>query len=219
MSIDPSAAPERPGAARWVPDGADIRGLRQAAHDCRGCELWEDATQVVFSAGPASARLVLVGEQPGDREDLEGAPFVGPAGLLLASAVDAAGIDRASLYVTNAVKHFRFEQRGKRRIHATPSPVHIEACRPWLTAELAQLPAEVVVCLGATAGRAVLGRPVRIGAERGRLIDAAGTPAEGAKVFITSHPSAVIRLRGMDGYDEAYAALVADLVLAAAELE
>jgi uracil-DNA glycosylase family protein len=122
---------ERPGAEQWVPAGADIAALREAAHDCRGCELYRDATQVVFSQGSARARILLVGEQPGDHEDLEGKPFVGPAGKLLAAAVQAAGIARGDLYVTNAVKHFRFERRGKRRIHEKPGIVHIDACRPW----------------------------------------------------------------------------------------
>lgn len=213
------ASIERPGAGHWVPPSADIQTLRAAAPDCRGCELWADATQVVFSAGPQTARMVLVGEQPGDREDLEGKPFVGPAGRLLAEAVDAAGIDRNIVYVTNAVKHFRFEERGKRRIHSNPGLPHIVACNPWLEAELGVLEARVVVCLGAIAGRAVLGRAVRIGAERGRVVDSSGSIAgAGVKVLITSHPSAVLRMRGLDGFDEALAALVRDLKVAMAEL-
>ena len=126
-------ADPRPGAEHWVPEHADLDALRAAAPDCRGCELWRDATQVVFSTGSANARIVLVGEQPGDREDLEGEPFVGPAGRLLAEAVEAAGLDPGDLYITNAVKHFRFERRGKRRIHEKPGIAHIDACRPWLT--------------------------------------------------------------------------------------
>jgi DNA polymerase len=213
---------ERPGADRWVPDAGTLPELRLAAIDCRGCELWADATQVVFSSGPANAPLVLVGEQPGDREDIEGQPFVGPAGRVLADAVDSAGIDRSLVYVTNAVKHFRFQQRGKRRLHATPEIVHIDACRPWLDAELRAICPRVVVCLGATAGRAVLGRAVKIGAERGRPIRPPGmanAPGIDADVIVTTHPSAVLRLRGREGFDEAFDALVADLAEAARLLD
>ena len=201
---------ERPGAQQWVPGRLSLPALREAATGCRGCELWADATQVVFSRGTASARIMLVGEQPGDQEDRAGKPFVGPAGHVLADAVDAAGIDRADLYVTNAVKHFRFEERGTRRIHKTPETVHIVACEPWLEAELAVVHPEVVVCLGATAGRAVFGRPVRIGAERGSVLE-----ARGAKAVIRNHPSAVLRLSGTPDFDAAFDALVADLRLAA----
>lgn len=211
-------AVERPGAGEWVPADAGVPDLRIAAESCRGCELWEDATQVVFSAGPATARMVLVGEQPGDREDVEGRPFVGPAGRLLADAVDTAGLDRRDLYLTNAVKHFRFERRGTRRIHATPGPAHVAACHPWLGAELADIRPQVVVCLGATAGRAVLGRDVRIGAERGRPIEVPADVVGEATVLITSHPSAVLRMRGKDGFEEAFDALVTDLREAASHL-
>jgi len=193
-------------ASPWVPRDADVDALRAAAPGCRGCELWRPATQVVFSRGPSRAKVVLVGEQPGDREDLEGEPFVGPAGRVLAEALDAAGFDADEVYLTNAVKHFRFEERGKRRLHKTPSPTHVRACAPWLEAELAAVRPRVVVALGATAGRAVLGRPVTVGRERGHLID--------GRVLVTTHPSAVLRLRGRDGYDAAFAGLVADLVLA-----
>jgi uracil-DNA glycosylase family protein len=210
---------ERPGAGRWVPEHRTLASLRAAAPACRGCELWADATQVVFSQGAASARIMLVGEQPGDREDRLGKPFVGPAGQVLADAVDAAAIDRDELYVTNAVKHFRFEVRGtgeqgKRRIHKTPETAHIVACEPWLEAEIAVVDPELVVCLGATAGRAVFGRPVRIGAERGVVLE-----TRGRKALITSHPSAVLRLKGEPGFDDAFAALVADLQVAAGALE
>lgn len=213
-----TARPEektRPGAQRWVPDGADVDTLSQAAHACRGCELWAEATQVVFSSGPDDARMMLVGEQPGDREDLEGEPFVGPAGRVLAEALDAAGIKAGGVYLTNAVKHFRFTERGKRRLHKSPDVTHVRACLPWLEAELAAVRPRVVVALGSTAGRAVLGRPVRIGAERGQVLqppEASLLPA----VVVTTHPSALLRLRGRDGYDEAFAALVADLETAAA---
>jgi uracil-DNA glycosylase family protein len=201
---------DRPGAAQWVPGRLSVAALRDAAPRCRGCELWADATQVVFSQGPAAASIMLVGEQPGDQEDREGKPFVGPAGRLLAEAVDAAGIDRGALYVTNAVKHFRFEERGKRRIHKTPETAHILACHPWLDAEITVVDPAVIVALGATAGRAVFGRPVRIGAERGSVI-----PVGDRNAVLTTHPSAVLRLRGEPGYDEAFDALARDLSIAA----
>lgn len=200
---------DRPGAEQWVPAKPTLASLRSAAHDCRGCELYRDATQVVFSQGSARARIVLVGEQPGDHEDLEGEPFVGPAGRILADAVEAAGIPRRDLYVTNAVKHFRFERRGKRRIHEKPGAAHIDACRPWLVAELAVVRPDVVVALGATAGRALLGRDVRIGAERGKLL-------EPGPVLITTHPSALLRIRDKADRAAAFDALVADLRVAAA---
>ncbi|MFC8921069.1 UdgX family uracil-DNA binding protein [Cellulosimicrobium sp. NPDC057127] len=239
--MSPSRAAARPGAQEWVPDGADARrvdALAAAAHDCRGCELWADATQVVFSHGPDDAALVLVGEQPGDREDREGEPFVGPAGRVLADALEAAGVDPDRVYVTNAVKHFRHEQRGRRRLHRTPDVSHVRACLPWLEAEVATVRPRVVVALGATAARAVLGRPARVTAERGRVLDAeeaasspfAGPPSGGTGgtggtsgtadvpsplVVVTTHPSALLRLRDRSGWDEAFDALVADLRVAA----
>jgi uracil-DNA glycosylase family protein len=206
---------ERPGAEQWVPQGAGIDALREAATRCHGCELWEPATQVVFSAGPPSASMVLVGEQPGDQEDRRGMPFVGPAGTLLVQAVKDAGIDPATVYRTNAVKHFRFEPRGTRRIHKTPEVHHITACHPWLHAELEVLTPGIVVALGATAGRALFGRPVKIGAERGTVLEGA-IPDSDAKALLTAHPSAVLRMQRDPGYDEAYASLVRDLRTAAA---
>ena len=205
---------ERPGAEQWVPDEAGLDELRAAAPDCRGCELWKDATQVVFSKGREGARLMLVGEQPGDREDLEVEPFVGPAGRVLADAVDAAGIPRGQVYVTNAVKHFRFERRGKRRIHEKPAVAHIVACRPWLEAEFDVVDPDVVVALGATAARSVLGRTVRIGEVRGRVLppDAAGAPpALPAPVLVTTHPSALLRIDDAADRRAAFEALVDDL--------
>ena len=201
---------EATNATPWVPESRALGDLESAAHDCRGCELWEPATQVVFSSGTRSARVVLVGEQPGDQEDRQGEPFVGPAGRVLDEALAAAGIDRSAAYLTNAVKHFRFEHRGKRRIHAKPELRHVAACHPWLEAELEAVAPRVVVVMGATAARAVLGRTVKIGESRGRLLDEPGRP-----VVVTTHPSAVLRLRGREGYDEAFAGLVDDLRLAA----
>ena len=205
-------AAEQDDASPWVPDRPTVRRLEQAVQECRGCELWQDATQAVLSAGSAKARVMLVGEQPGDQEDRQGEPFVGPAGRVLAEAMEAAGLDRAEVYLTNAVKHFRHEQRGKRRIHQAPELRHLLACRPWLEAELEMVDPDVVVCLGAKAGRSVLGRAVRIGAERGTVLEGPG----GRDTVITTHPSAVLRLRSRGGYDEALAGLVSDLEVAAA---
>lgn len=210
------SAAQWPGAQEWVPDDPTIESLRDAVHACRGCELWAPATQAVFSDGPARARLVLVGEQPGDREDREGEPFVGPAGRVLHDALEVAAVDPRGVYVTNAVKHFRFAERGKRRLHKKPAVAHVRACHPWLVAELAVVRPSVIVCLGATAARAVLGRDVRISEDRGVLVPAEEGTAPGARVLVTSHPSAVLRLRGRDGWDEAFGALVADLRTAAA---
>ena len=204
-------------AADFVPAGAGLDELREAAAGCRGCALYRDATQTVFSAGAPDARVVLVGEQPGDQEDRQGLPFVGPAGRLLVKAVDDAGIPRELTYRTNVVKHFRFARSGpgKRRIHQTPDRVHIEACQPWLTAELTLLEPEVVVCLGATAAKALLGPSFRVTRERGQLfprpvgraVDAEAA-AHAGQILATIHPSAVLRA---DDRETAYAGLVADL--------
>ncbi len=203
-------------AADFVPAGAGITRLREAAQGCRGCELWENATQTVFSAGPTTARVVLVGEQPGDQEDRQGQPFVGPAGRLLVKAVDEAGIDRAVTYRTNAVKHFRFTQAGpgKRRIHQTPDMSHITACRPWLVEELRLVDPEVIVCLGATATKALLGSAVRVTKDRGALMER-DTTVGPRQFLVTIHPSAVLRA---DDRDAAYDGLVADLKVAASVL-
>lgn len=208
---------ERPGAQQWVPDGADVEQLRQAAPSCRGCELWLGASQVVFSAGNPKGRVALVGEQPGDEEDRRGLPFVGPAGRLLQKAVDEAGIDRAQTYVTNSVKHFRFRQDGpgKRRIHQTPDLAHLEACKPWLAAELRAVDPELVICLGATAVRQLLGTQVKVMRDRGTLVQR--ETSLGPRTFlVTVHPSSVLR---SDDRDAAYAALVADLRVGAALLK
>jgi len=196
-------------AAPWVPEHADVAELRQAATDCRGCELWKPATQVVFSAGNPKAPLALVGEQPGDVEDRQGIPFVGPAGRLLQDALDEVGVPREDVYVTNAVKHFRFTERGKRRIHATPQVSHIKACLPWLEAELTLVDPTLIVCLGATAARALLGSSFRVTKQRGQVLDLA-TPVGIRPVLATVHPSAVLRAAGEDR-DEAFAGLVTDL--------
>jgi DNA polymerase len=197
------------GAGEWVPPGGDLATLRAAVDRCRGCDLYQAATQAIFGEGAAGARVVLVGEQPGDVEDREGRPFVGPAGRLLDKALADAGIDREAAYVTNAVKHFRFERSGKRRIHKKPDVGHIVACRPWLDAELVTLDPDVVVVLGAVAARALLGTSYKVSKERGREVELEdGTAAVG-----TVHPSAVLRSRSRD---EDYRLFVDDLRVAAA---
>jgi uracil-DNA glycosylase family protein len=208
--------PDRPGAGGWVPAGAGIEALRAAAPACRGCELWQPATQVVFSSGPPDASVVLVGEQPGDVEDTGGEPFIGPAGRLLRRALEDAGLVEEDVYLTNAVKHFRFTERGRRRIHQKPDLAHLVACRPWLDAELEEVPAQVVVLLGATAARAVLGPGVKVTQERGRVLPRA-TPVGERPVLVTVHPSAVLRTQGADRA-AAYDALVRDLTAVAAAL-
>jgi uracil-DNA glycosylase len=187
----------------------DIEGLKEAAADCKGCELWQHATQVVFSAGNPRAPLALVGEQPGDVEDRQGIPFVGPAGRLLQEALEEAGVPRKDVYVTNAVKHFRFTERGKRRIHATPQVAHIKACLPWLEAELTLVDPSLIVCLGATAARALLGPTFRVTKQRGQVFELA-TPVGVRPVLATVHPSAVLRATAEER-SEAFAGLVADL--------
>jgi uracil-DNA glycosylase len=196
-------------AAPWVPEHADIEELKRAAEDCRGCELWKPATQVVFSAGNPKAPLALVGEQPGDVEDRQGIPFVGPAGRLLQDALREAEIPTNDVYVTNAVKHFRFTERGKRRIHATPQVTHIKACRPWLEAELTLVDPALIVCLGAVAAKSLLGTSFRVTQQRGQVLEFA-TPIGVRYVLATLHPSAVLRASGEDR-SEAFAGLVADL--------
>lgn len=204
-------------AAEWVPEGGNVDTLRRAATECRGCELWEPATQVVFSAGNPAAPIMLVGEQPGDSEDRRGLPFVGPAGQLLQRALAEAGIGVADVYVTNAVKHFRFTPQGSRRIHATPQTTHLLACRPWLEAELRVVDPQLVVCLGASAAKSLLGPTFRLTAERGEVRER-DTPVGVRRVLATLHPSAVLRTQGPER-DQAFAGLVTDLRTAAAAVE
>jgi uracil-DNA glycosylase len=185
--------PERadhPGATRFLPERRDLASLANAAVSCKGCDLWEQSTRVVFGAGPEDAEIVLVGEQPGDHEDLEGRPFVGPAGHVLDEALEAAGIDRAEVYLTNAVKHFRFERRGKRRLHKTPSRSQIVACEPWLPAELAAIEPKVLVLMGAVAAHALLGNDFSVTKERGHV---PGDPT-GFTTVATVHPSSILRV-------------------------
>jgi uracil-DNA glycosylase len=209
----------RPGAQEWVPSRPTLPRLRSSVGDCRGCELYADATQAVLGDGPADAPLMVVGEQPGDKEDLAGEPFVGPAGKLLDKALDAAGIDPASVFRTNAVKHFRHEgTRGKQRIHKGPGRAHVVACQPWLLAELDVVRPRGVVLLGATAGQAVYGSSFRVGASRGSRLEWPGELSVAAApewVVPTVHPSSILRSRQRDADLEAF---VADLRVAASLL-
>jgi DNA polymerase len=183
--------------------------LRKEARDCHDCPLWKTGTQTVFGAGDAHAGVMLVGEQPGDEEDKKGLPFVGPAGRLLDRALEAAGVDREHLYVTNAVKHFKWEQRGKRRLHKTPAQREIDACHQWLEGEIAALRPQVIVCLGATAARALLGADFRVSTMRGKFVESPHAPF----VFATFHPSALLRLRDEKEKEAAFDQLVSDLSL------
>jgi DNA polymerase len=199
-------------AAGFVPKSSSLRTLADAVQQCRGCALWEHATQAVFGEGAPTAAMVLVGEQPGDHEDRQGHPFVGPAGRILRTCVEEAGLAVADVYLTNAVKHFKHEQRGKRRIHKKPNTAEIEACHPWIEAELRAVRATVVVALGATAARSLFGRTIAIAANRGVRLDLGGVPA-----LVTYHPSAVLRAKEDAGNMQR--AIVEDLRLARAWVE
>jgi DNA polymerase len=188
--------------------------LRAAVAGCRACELYRDATQAVPGEGTSRAQVMFVGEQPGDREDREGVPFVGPAGGVFDRALADAGIERKQVYVTNVVKHFRFRARGKRRIHQKPGREHIEACRPWLDAELAVVRPQVLICLGAVAAQALIGRQVRVTQDRGLPLESELAPC----VLVTVHPSSILRAPDDAGRREAYAAFVRDLQAVAAAL-
>ena len=201
------APPPAPAAASAEERPATLAEARAAAATCRRCPLWENATQTVFGEGPEGARLMLVGEQPGDREDLAGAPFVGPAGAMLNRALAEAGIPRADVYVTNAVKHFKFEPRGKFRLHKTPDTPEILACRWWLDSERALVRPQLIVALGASAAQALLGRRVTIGRERGRPEDL----PQGGALWITVHPSYLLRLPDEAAKVREYGKFVADL--------
>ena len=198
-------------AAPFVPQTTSVRALSAAAHACRGCDLYKAATQVVFGAGPRGAQVMFVGEQPGDQEDRHGEPFVGPAGAVLQKAMEDAGIPRDTAYVTNAVKHFKWEPRGKRRIHKKPRASEIKACRPWLEAELRTIKPAVVVCLGATAAQSVLGPQFKLMQSRGQVFPS----GLAERVVATIHPSAVLRAPDSEGRRAAYDSLVADLKVAA----
>jgi DNA polymerase len=212
---------QRPSAAPFVPAEAGVDELREAARSCQGCGLYREATQTVFGQGTPDARLVMIGEQPGDREDREGAPFVGPAGRLLDRALAEAGLPRESVYLTNAVKHFKFERaHGKQRIHKKPSRTEVVACWPWLAAELDAVRPELAVCLGATAAQALLGTSFRVTAHHGELLDGPrfADGADPLPVVATVHPSAVLRAPDPDAREAAYQGLVADLRVASSAL-
>ncbi len=194
-------------ASPYLPAARNLTALRNASQGCRGCDLYKHATQAVFGAGPAHASIVFIGEQPGNDEDLKGAPFVGPAGKLLDRALVDAGIDRSDVYVTNAVKHFKFEERGKRRIHKKPNTSEVDACHPWLEAELLAIRPKMIVCLGATAAQALLGRSYRLTKQRGEFVEHAWAP----QITATVHPSAILRAPDETQRHQQYADFVADL--------
>lgn len=201
-------------AADFLPERRTLPALKEAADHCQGCPLYRDATQTVFGEGPPSARVIMVGEQPGDQEDRQGKPFVGPAGRVLDEAMEEAGIDRSTVFVTNVVKHFKFQTRGKRRIHKKPGAEEITACRPWLDAELQAIQPKALVALGATAAQALLGRQFRVTRERGVPVDSTLAPL----VMATVHPSSILRADEEDR-DDAMRALIDDLRALARELQ
>lgn len=208
------ATTQQVSAADFLPDQLTLESARDASKACKGCDLYRDATQTVFGEGASTARLMFVGEQPGDVEDRQGHPFIGPAGRLLDKALAEARIPREEVYVTNAVKHFKFIQRGKRRLHQKPVVRQVMACRPWLEAEIELVQPKVIVCLGATAAQSMLGRNVRITQERGKFI-----PLDSREVFITAHPSAILRLRESSERDEEFNRLVAEMKLVRPKLK
>lgn len=203
-------------ATPFLPQKPTLAKLRQASAECKGCDLWKRATQSVFGEGSSHARVMFVGEQPGDKEDLAGHPFVGPAGRILNEALEEAGIDRSSVYVTNAVKHFSWtpDDRGKRRIHKKPSYSEIQACRPWLEAEIAATKPRVIVCLGATAAQALLGKDFSVTRQRGVFVKSDLAP----RVMATVHPSSILRARDEESRREQKQAFIRDLMVAAREI-
>src|ERR1700689_4439038 len=202
--------PSPRSALAFLPSRHDLPSLSKAAEECHGCDLYQRATQVVFGEGPTNAAMFLVGEQPGDREDQLGKPFVGPAGQLLDKCLEAAGIDRSRVYVTNAVKHFKWEPRGKIRLHKKPNSLEIAACRPWLEKEIAAVRPQVIVCLGATAAQAFLGLQFRLTKHRGEVF-----PTSNGPVPATIHPSAILRMPEPAAKEAEIASLVSDLRFAA----
>ncbi len=205
LGAQAAAKLDRPPAP--IPDRPSLSSLRDALPNCRACDLWEGATQAVMGEGARHAEVMMVGEQPGDQEDRQGHPFVGPAGGVLDSGLEQAGIPRDEVYITNVVKHFRYKARGKRRIHQKPDRWQVSACLPWLEAELNVVHPEVLVCLGATAAQALLGSQIRIGRDRGRPIDSDLADL----VTITAHPSSILRAQDDAERDEAMSAFISDL--------
>ena len=204
-----SSKPRVPPGSSPVPVDDSLDALRDAAAGCKRCDLWKSATQTVFGAGPDNARVLVVGEQPGDAEDLTGLPFVGPAGSMLYRALEELGLDRRRMYVTNAVKHFKFERRGKVRLHRSPNPGEQRACRLWLEGEVARIKPDVVVCLGAIAARNVLGTKFGLMKQRGTW----QVLPDGTRAFATVHPSWILRQRDSESRETAYRGFVADLAL------
>jgi uracil-DNA glycosylase len=202
-------------SAAPVPDKLTLPALRTAAAGCKACDLWKLGTQTVFGEGSAHARVMMVGEQPGDKEDLQGKPFVGPAGIVLDKALVAAGIDRKDVYVTNIVKHFKWEPRGKRRLHKKPNALEISACRPWLEAEIKTVRPEVVVLLGATAAQGIMGSQFRVTQQRGQWVQSSIAPL----VLATIHPSSILRAPDDDSRHEEMRKFVADLKKVALQLQ
>lgn len=190
-----------------MPETKNLNRLREAAKDCEGCSLYQNATQTVFGEGSRQSRVILVGEQPGDEEDQQGRPFVGPAGKLLNRALEAARVDRSELYVTNAVKHFKFSPRGKRRIHAKPSATEVSACRPWLQAEVAAVNPQLIVAMGSTAARSVMGREMRVMSDRGQFFSHEWAES----VLVTVHPSALLRIPEHERREAEWKLFVRDL--------
>jgi uracil-DNA glycosylase len=211
-SLDLAPPSDAVHPAATVSPEAGLEVIREVAAGCRACDLWANATQTVFGEGRPSARLMLVGEQPGDREDLAGQPFVGPAGRLLDEALDQAGIDRERVFVTNVVKHFKWRPSGKRRLHERPNPAEIRACRPWLDLELELVRPDVVVLMGATAAQAILGRDFKVSERHGELLPPLEVP--GPRLLATFHPSAILRSRSRQEREAALRTLVQDLVTA-----
>jgi uracil-DNA glycosylase len=207
MTRRPSSPKPGQPVPELIPERPSLRAVRDTARGCKACDLYKRGTQTVFGEGPSKADIMLVGEQPGDAEDLAGQPFVGPAGRLLDRALTEAGIDRARVYVTNVVKHFKWEPRGKRRIHAKPNTVEIAACRPWLDAEIALVKPQVLVCLGATAAQALLGRGFKVTRQRGTFVPSPLAPL----VTATVHPSSILRSPDDESRRQELREFVADL--------
>jgi uracil-DNA glycosylase family protein len=210
-----AAGGDGPPVPELIPPRPSLKKVRDVAKGCRACHLYRRATQTVFGEGPPTAGVMLVGEQPGDAEDLAGHPFVGPAGKLLDRALAEAGIDRRDVYVTNVVKHFKYEPRGKRRIHAKPNGAEIAACRPWLETEIGLVKPRVLVCLGATAAQALLGKTFKVSRQRGIFVDSSLAP----RVTATVHPSSILRATDDDSRHAEMGRFVADLRRVAAELD
>ena len=206
---------EKISAADFLPPNRSLESLREAAKSCKGCDLYLNATQTVFGDGRSHVSVMLVGEQPGDIEDQQGAPFVGPAGRMLDRALEDARIPRDAVYVTNAVKHFKWIWRGKRRLHQKPSIRQVVACRPWLEVEIEAVQPQILVCMGATAAQSVLGKPVAIMKERGRFIDS----VLGKLTFVTIHPSAILRQRDNDEREQEYHRFAAEMKVVKRKLQ